>query len=343
MNSSDLILVTGGGGFLGRHIVHALQSEQSPVRIFCRSDHPDLRAAGVDVHQGDIRNAADIQAACIGVRAVIHAAGITGVAPCRTPFFETNLEGTRNLLAACRACGVERLVFTSSPSVVAAWGNVVNGDESLPYPRRFPAAYPHSKALAEQEVLLAADGALAACALRPHLIWGPGDRHLIPRIVEKARQRRLFRIGDGRNVVSLTHVANAAQAHVQALKALTPERSLNGNVYFVADAEPVQLWSWIEDLLRALGLPGPSRSISLRTALLYGTALDAVRRLIPAMAPAGLSRFVALQLGTSHSFSTRRAAEDFGYAPTIHNEDGRKELVECLTTMPPPPQDRCRR
>ncbi|MFW6367155.1 MAG: NAD-dependent epimerase/dehydratase family protein, partial [bacterium] len=163
MNERQLILVTGGGGFLGRHIVRALQAENICVRVFGQREHPELTAEGVEVHCGDIRDAPAVQAACQSVDGVIHTAGIAGAGAQKKPYFDTNVSGTRNLLQACKEHGVRRMVFTSSPSAVSAWGNIVDGDESLPYPRRFPAAYPRSKAIAEQDVIGAASDTLATC------------------------------------------------------------------------------------------------------------------------------------------------------------------------------------
>lgn len=336
MVERQLILVTGGGGFLGRHIVRALQAEGFSVRIFGQREHPELAADGVEVHCGDIRDPAAVQAACQGIDGVIHTAGIAGVAPDKKPYFDTNVRGTRNLLKACEDHKVPRLVFTSSPSAVSAWGNIVDGDESLPYPRRFPAAYPRSKAIAERDVVGAASDTLATCVLRPHLIWGPGDCHLIPHIVDLARRNRLVRIGDGTNRVSLTHVRNAAQAHLQALNALTSRSVLNGRVYFIADSAPVVLWDWIDELLGALDLPSVRGTLPLPAAQLLGIGLDAVRRVAPGFGGPNLSRFLAIQLGTSHCFQTRRAEQDFGYAPIMDNDYGKKELVQCLKTTAQP-------
>lgn len=333
MIERQLILVTGGGGFLGRHIVRALQAEDNfAVRVFGQREHPDLAADGIEVHCGDIRDAAAVRAACQGVDGIIHTAGIAGAGPDRKPYFDTNVRGTRNLLQACEDQGVPRLVFTSSPSVVSAWGNIVDGDESLPYPRCFPASYPRSKAIAEQDVIAAASNTLATCALRPHLIWGPGDCHLIPHIVDLARRNRLVRIGDGANQVSLTHVRNAAKAHLQALEALTTDSPLNGRVYFIADSAPVVLWDWIDELLTALDLPPTRRSLPLPAAKFIGGVLDTIRRLAPSLGGPNMSRFLAIQLGTSHCFLTQRAERDFGYAPIVENAHGKKELVECLKT-----------
>lgn len=336
MNERQLILVTGGSGFLGRHIVRALQAENWSVRIFGQREHPELDADGVEVHCGDIRDAAAVRTACQGVAGVIHTAGIAGVGPDKKPYFDTNVLGTRNLLQACRDQGVSRLVYTSSPSVVSAWGNILDGDESLPYPRRFPAAYPRSKAIAEQDVIGAASDTLGTCALRPHLIWGPGDCHLIPHIVDLASRHRLVRIGNGTNRVSLTHVRNAANAHLLAIQALTPASPLNGRVYFIADSAPVVLWDWINELLTALDLPPVRRALPLPAAQLIGGALDAVRRLASGFDGPNLSRFLAIQLGTSHCFQTKRAEQDFGYTPIVNNDDGKQELIQCLKTTPLP-------
>jgi len=179
------VLVTGAGGFLGRYIAEQSLARGDRVRGLARGEYPQLADQGVEMICGDLRDAETVNQACHGVDVVYHVAAIAGIwGPWQT-FYDINTLGTRHVIAACRKHQVGRLVFTSSPSVTFD-GHDQNGvDESAPYPRRWLCHYPHTKALAEQEVLAADQpGELLTCALRPHLIWGPRDEHLIPRLIE---------------------------------------------------------------------------------------------------------------------------------------------------------------
>ncbi|MBW3598649.1 MAG: NAD-dependent epimerase/dehydratase family protein, partial [Planctomycetes bacterium] len=217
------VLVTGGGGFLGKYIVEQLVARGDEVRSFARGRYPGLEALGVEAVQGDIRDAAAVSEACQGVKAVIHTAAVAGIWGPWDYYYGINTLGTRNVVAACREHGVQRLVYASSPSVTFDGGDQEGTDESAPHPDRWLCHYPHTKALAEQHVLSAnSEGGLLTCALRPHLIWGPRDQHLIPRLLDRARRGRLLRVGDGRNLIDIVYVENAAAAHVQALDAITP-------------------------------------------------------------------------------------------------------------------------
>ena len=259
-------------------------------------------------------------------------------------FYAVNTEGTRNVVDACIRLGVPRLVYTSSPSVVFAEGSIEGGDESLPYPSAYLAHYPASKAAAERIVLQAngaamerdAEAHLCTCALRPHLVWGPGDRHLIPRVVAAARAGRLAQVGDGTNRVDVTYIDHAANAHLLAADHLGPDSPVAGKAYFIGDAEPVVLWTWLNDLLARLGLPPVERRVSYRAARRAGMVLETLHALLPFLGEPRMTRFVAAQLATSHYFCHQRAERDFGYKPNIDNHTGMEHLVTWLERQPIP-------
>ena len=221
--SDQTVLVTGGGGFLGGAIVRLLVARGDSVRSFSRSRYPRLDTMGVDQVQGDLADTQALQTACQGVDLVFHVAAKAGVWGPYDAFYQTNVVGTENIIRACRDNGVGRLIYTSSPSVVFDGRDMEGGDESLPYPDIYHTHYPRTKAMAERRVRQAADGRLRTIALRPHLIWGPGDNHLVPRIIQRAR--RLRQVGDGQNKVDTIYVDNAAHAHLLAAEklALRPE------------------------------------------------------------------------------------------------------------------------
>src|SRR5262249_15645668 len=155
---------------------------------------------------------------------------------------------------------------TSSPSVTFDGSPQEGVDESAPYASRWLCHYPHTKALAEQAVLAANSPELATCALRPHLIWGPGDRHLIPRLIARAGTGALRRVGDGTNRIDMVYIDNAAEAHLLAADRLAVGSPVAGRTYFVTQGEPVNCWQWIDEILALVGLGPLVRSISVRAA-----------------------------------------------------------------------------
>ncbi|MFM9962396.1 MAG: NAD-dependent epimerase/dehydratase family protein [Planctomycetaceae bacterium] len=320
-------LVTGGGGFLGRYIVEQLVARGDQVRVFSRQRYLELDTLGVESLSGDLQDASAVAAACEGMDVVFHAAALPGIWGPWKLFHGVNTLGTSNVIEGCRRHGVGRLVFTSSPSVVYDGHDHLGADESLPYSTKFLCHYPHSKALAERAVLAAngIDG-LATCALRPHLIWGPRDTQLIPRLIERAKRGQLRRVGDGRNLISMVYVENAARAHLQAADALTLTSPLAGQAYFINEPEPVNLWDWVNTLLGRAGLPQISKSISAGAASAIGTVLEGVYGLLHIGSEPRMTRFVASQLSRSHWYRVEKAQRDFGFASLVTVEEGLRRL-----------------
>ncbi len=321
-------LVTGAGGFLGLYVVEQLTARGDRVRALCRVSHPQLDALGVETVRADLRDRPAVVEACRGMDAVFHTGGMTGIGGRWNDYYEINVLGTRYVVDGCRAHGVGRLVYTSSPSVTYDGRSQEGVDESVPYARRWLCPYPHSKALAEQHVLAANGKAgLLCCALRPHLIWGPRDRHLIPRILDDARKGRLRRIGDGRNLIDTVYVENAAAAHLLAADTLKPGSPAAGRAYFISQGEPVNCWAWIDAILALAGLPPVRKSMSPRAAWLMGAAYESVYRLLGLRGQPPMTRFLAAQLSTSHYFNIARARHDFGYEPRISMAEGMRRLA----------------
>jgi 2-alkyl-3-oxoalkanoate reductase len=272
--------------------------------------------------------------ACRGIETVFHAAAIPGIWGPWKLFYETNTLGTLNILNACRQERVSKLVYTSSPSVIYDGGDHLGVDESRSYPRRYLCHYPHTKALAERAVLEAngKDG-LATVALRPHLIWGPRDTQLIPRLIQRARSGGLRRVGDGANLVSMTYVENAAAAHLQVAHALRPGSPVAGRVYFINERQPVNLWNWIDELLARGGLAPVRKHISAAAAYAVGAACEAVYRVLRLQGEPPMTRFLAQQLSGSHYYDVGRAQRDFGYTPIVAVDEGMRRLEPELRTL----------
>jgi len=320
-------LVTGATGFLGRYLVRHLIECGYTVRGLVRRRDEALSASGVDLVHGDLRSIDPIRNACREVDVVFHVASVSGIWGNWKHYHSNNVLSTRNVVQACQENDVRRLVYTSSPSVTFTGEHQINVDETAPYATKFLANYPKSKAMAEQHVLQANDGSgLMTCALRPHLIWGPGDRHLIPRILERQRAGKLRRVGDGTNQVDNIYVENAAVAHVQAAEAMRENSPVCGRAYYLSQGDPVNCWDWINEILQMGGLPRVKQSISYYWAYRLGYALECYHEMFDIEREPRMTRFLAAQLAKSHYFSLDRARRDFGFAPGISIDQGMKRL-----------------
>lgn len=327
-------LVTGGGGFLGLALCRRLLAEGHQVTAASRHEHPELAEAGVRFARMELADPASVRAAVAGHDTVFHAAARAGVWGDRADYVATNVRGTENVVRACRESGVRRLVFTSSPSVVFD-GRDHEGVGELPYAARYEAAYPETKAEAERTVLAANGEDLATVALRPHLVWGPRDPHLLPRVFAQAARGRLRVVGDGRNRVSVTYVDNAVAAHVQAAAVLAPGSPAAGRAFFVNDAEPVALWPWLNGLLTRLGLPPVRRRVPLGLARAAGAVAEAAWSVLGLRGEPPLTRFVATQLARSHWYDLGPARAAFGFEPPVGEEEALDRTVAWWATRLP--------
>ena len=319
-------LVIGGTGFLGREIVCQLLERGQKVRTLCRRNE-DI-PSNAEVILGDLADKESLQKACQGVETVYHTAALPSISLHWKPFYETNVLGTQNVLDACKSTGVRKLIYTSSASVIFDCKAQPGADETTPYPDRWLAHYPHSKAIAETMVLEAAGDSLLTCSIRPHLIIGKRDRHLIPRLLQRAKSGRLFRVGDGTNLIDIIFVENAAVGHIQAAEALTSKESpVNGNAYFLSQGEPVNCWDWINEVLTMKRLPKVKRSISFSAAWALGLTLEGWYKCFRLQGEPIMTRFLAAELAVTHYLNIAKAQQDFGYAPAISMAEGMKRLA----------------
>lgn len=319
-------LVTGAGGFLGGVIARMLRERGDLVRSFSRGEYPALAAIGVEQFRGDLGNREAVVRASEGCDIVFHVAAKAGIWGPYDEFHRANVTGTENVLEACRINGIRRLVYTSSPSVVFDGRDVEGGDESLPYPSGFEADYPATKALAERLVLSANSSGLATVALRPHLIWGPGDNHLVPRIIARARAGRLRRIGNRPCLVDTVYVDNAARAHLLAAERLDIGGPVAGKAYFISNGEPLPLWEMVNRILAAADIAPVTRSIPPGVAYAAGVVCELLWRRLALSGDPPMTRFVAHELATAHWFSIEAARRDLGYSPEISIAEGLERL-----------------
>lgn len=318
------VVVTGGGGFLGSALARRLRTEGYEVRSLARGHYPLLDGWGVQQVRGDLADPKVVRQACRGVDLVFHVAAKAGIWGPREHYYASNVLGTWNVIQACREEGVPRLVFTSSPSVVFDGSDLQGADESVPYASRYKAPYPETKAAAERMVLAANDESLATVALRPHLIWGPGDTHLIPGIL--ARAGRLRRIGRRNPLVDFTYIDNAVEAHLCAARRLGTGSKCAGRAYFISQGEPIPLWDFVDRVLACAGLPPVRGTVPESFAYLAATVLEYAYRWLRVPGEPRLTRFLVEELATAHWFDIGAAVRDLGYQPPVSMEEGFRRL-----------------
>ncbi|NDK38958.1 NAD-dependent epimerase/dehydratase family protein [Pseudoxanthomonas gei] len=327
------ILVTGGGGFLGQALCRGLVERGHHVVSFNRGNYPVLAQMGVGQVQGDLADAHALTHAADGVEAIFHNAAKAGAWGSYGSYHSANVIGTQNVLDACRRHGIGKLVYTSTPSVTHRATHPVEGGtaETVPYGENFQAPYATTKTIAEKAVLAANDSTLATVALRPRLIWGPGDQQILPRLVARAKAGRLRIVGDGNNLVDTTYIDNAAQAHFDAFEHLAAGAACAGRAYFISNGEPKPMGELLNALLDAAGAPRVDRHLSFKAAYRIGAACEVLWKVLPLQGEPPMTRFLAEQLSTTHWYDMAPATRDFGYRPRVSFDEGLTRLKQSLS------------
>jgi len=321
------VLVTGGGGFLGSAVCRQLAALGHDVVAFQRRPATHLESHGVSSIEGDISDIDALSKAAEGCDALVHTAGKAGIWGKPEDFRRINVDGTSNVIRTCREHSIPYLVHTSSPSVVHVGGDIAGADESLPLATEFSAPYPETKAEAERLVIAANDEQLKTTALRPHLIWGPGDPHILPRLRDKARGGKLALPAPDK-IIDTVFVENAALAHVMALQELMGTARCAGKAYFITNNEPMPQGEIIGKLLAALGIDVKIRAVPASVAMTAGTLCETAWRTFNLKGEPPVTRFSVEQLATAHWFNTTAAEKDFGYIPPTTIAEGLKILSE---------------
>ena len=348
--------VTGAGGFLGKAICLRLLAAGIKVTGFARGHYPELEALGVVMLQGDLVNKDLLQQAMQGCDIVFHVASKAGVWGDRDSYFCPNVKGAANVIAACKALKIDKLVYTSTPSVTFAGQDESGIDESTPYATRFLNHYAHSKAIAEKMMLDAnqvgdmplenpdvtqvssqvttqatAPYALKTVALRPHLIWGPGDPHLVPRVLSRGRLGKLKLVGREDKLVDTIYIDNAAYAHVlAALELCQAKPKCQGKAYFLSNDEPITMAEMINLILACDALPPVTKRVPQSVAYVVGAVLESVHYLLKKQEEPMMTRFVARQLSCSHYFDISAAKRDLGYRALVSINQGMARLKVSL-------------
>lgn len=313
MTNLSKVLITGAGGFLGSYIVRDLFEKGGyEIYTFSRKKYSHLDKYGVIQIQGDLQNALDVLNATKGMDAIIHTASQVGMWGEYELFFNTNFLGTKNIIEACKQNQIKKLVYTSTPSVAFGNTDLLGVDESTPYPKKYYSFYAETKALAEKLVLKSNGHKLSTVAIRPHLIFGPGDQNLIPRVLESAKKNKLKIVGDGENQVDVSYVENVSHIHLLALEKLSAQSPIAGKAYFFGQG-PVKLWDFINDILEKKNINKVTKKISLKKAYALGFLIEKIFQIfkIKKIEPP-MTRFVAMQLGMSHYYDHHALKRDFG-------------------------------
>ncbi len=325
------ILVTGGGGFLGKAIVRKLCENDVAVSSFSRSYYKSLDGLDVLQIQGDLFDKVAIENAVKNVDAVFHVAAKAGLWGSYEDYYKANVIGTENVILACQKHKVGQLIYTSSPSVIFSEGDQENIDETVPYPESYLAHYPATKALAEQLVIKAAKKGLSSIIIRPHLIWGPEDNHLFPKLVQRAGRLKI--IGRRDDLVDTIYVDNAADVHILAFQKLQENPALSGNIYFASQDDPISKWKLANAFFEIAGKPPIKGHISARTAFIAGAFFEFVYKLFGVKKDPPMTKFAAVELATSHWFNITKAKKELGYVPKISTRQGLEYLGRWYSTV----------
>ena len=321
------VLVTGGSSLIGAGVAAALVARGDDVTVQQRSRSAALAQLDVRQELGDIRDPDVVQTAADGCDAIVHLAAKVGVVGEWEEYRSINVDGTRNVIAAAQRRGIGRVVHVSSPSVAHGGEPIIGGGADEPMLGRRHAWYPESKAMAEIDALRAASDELGVVAIRPHLVWGPGDTQLVGRIVERAAAGRLALVGGGRALVDTTYIDNAVDGVVAALDSVVPGAPCSGRAYVVSNGEPRTIRELVEGICRAAGVPFEPRSVSLRVGRSVGAAVERIWPLLRRDDEPPLTQFLAEQLGTAHWFDPRPARDDLGWTPSVSIDDGLARLA----------------
>lgn len=321
------VLVTGGGGFVGIHIVKQLRAAGIDCLVLGRNTYPEAEKLGAHCVRCDIRDATAVRQEITGVDTVFHVAALAGIWGDWEEYYQINVRGTENVIAACRENGVQNLIYTSTPSVVFNGDDIIEGDESLPYGKKVLCNYAKSKIIAEKNILASNSDSLKTCAIRPHLIWGPGDPHLIPRLLERGRKKELKKIGSCKNLVDISYVENVATAHLLAAKNLETKATAAGKAYFISQGEPVNLWDWVDELFTAFEVPTLTKRVPFPLAYSVGAILEVLHKFFTPAKEPKMTRFLAEQLAKSHCFSIDNAKRDLDYRVKISTKEGMQRML----------------
>jgi nucleoside-diphosphate-sugar epimerase len=316
------VLVTGASGLLGRAVASELLAAGHEVRCFQRRPSG---VAGASDSLGSVTDPDAVARAVSNQDAVVHLAAKVSLAGDPADFDLVNVGGTRTMLDAARAAGIVRFVYVSSPSVAHSGTSIV-GDDALPAdPANARGDYARTKASAELLALAADSDAFRVVAVRPHLVWGPGDTQLVQRVVERAGQGRLPLLNSGAALIDTIYIDNAATAIAAALARVD---DIHGRSYVLTNGEPRPVAELLAGICAAAGVDSPRRRVPASVARAAGSLVEALWRVKPGADEPPMTRFLAEQLSTAHWFDQRRTRADLDWTPAVSLDEGFRRLAE---------------
>lgn len=325
------VLVTGGGGFAGLSLVRRLVEDSYEVSTFSRNEYPEHQKLGVKIFRGDICDPGDIENACTGMDAVFHTAAKVGIWGPYSDFYKTNVTGTENVINACIKSGVKYMIYTSSASVVFDGSDLEGVDETRGYPEKhFLNNYTSTKAEAERQVLRANSDKLKTIALRPHLIWGPGDTQLIPKIVQRAKIGKMRRPGGKDVLVDTTFIENYTDAEILSLKKMEKLPEICGKAYFITNGEPVKVWDFLNNIILSAGYRPVEKKVPKMIAYAFASILEQFHLIFNSEEEPFVTRFLIQELSTHHWFDISAARQFLDYNPRIRMKEGMDILKKSL-------------
>lgn len=324
------VLVTGGGGFIGMALIKRLIAEGHKVTSYSRREYPLHWALGISSIQADIGDLETLERACKGKDVVFHLAARIGIWGEYDEYHATNVTGTFNVIKACRKQKVGRIVFTSSSGVVFDGSDLEGIDESVPYPENHGSHLATTKAMAERLVLEANSDELKTISLRPHLVWGPYDAHLIPGILKRAGSGKMRRIGDQEHFIDTTYIDNMVDALILAADALESNPRAAGSTLFITNGEPARVWDFINSIIQIAGYPPVQKKIPERFALIAATISEWFHKIFKIKSEPFMTRYAIRELITNHWFDISAAREILGYEPGVSYAEGFKRLKDYL-------------
>lgn len=321
------VLVTGASGLLGGAVARQLARRGDHVTVMQRR----AGSLGLPEVLGDVADPSAVLRAVDGHDAVVHLAAKVNVVGPWDEYLASNVEGTRNIVAAARRTGVTRLVHVSSPSVAHSGASLVGAGADAADPGRARGPYSRSKAMAEQLALAAHGDGLAVVAVRPHLVWGPGDTQLVERIVARGRSGRLALVGSGSSLIDTTYIDNATDALVAALDRAP---AVGGAAYVVTNGQPRPVAEILGAICRAAAVPGPRGRVPYALAWTAGAVVDTWWKWRGLQDDPPVTRFLAEQLATAHWFDQRRTREALGWSPSVSLAEGFERLTRWYADGP---------
>ena len=322
-----LAFVTGGSGFVGGRLIERLVRDGWTVRALARSDRAAdaVRTRGAEPVRGELGDLSALVAGMEGADVSFHAAAKVEDSGPWKEFVQANVEGTRNVLRACRAAAVPRAVHVSTEAVLMHGQPLVHADESYPLALRSKAPYSRSKAMAEQVVLEESHGALEVMIVRPRFVWGRGDTTLLPLLVEGTQTGAFRWVGGGGQRTSTTHVENTVEGLLCAA-----EHGRGGRIYFVTDGDPVVFRDFVGDLIATQGVTPPTASVPAPVARALAATAETAWKLLPLRGAPPLTRFAVWVASQECTLDDTRARSELGYAPVVNREQGMRELRDAL-------------